>query len=74
VNRTYLINDKTALAEIAEFKRAPQQFGPRVQQTLAHVGSAPQELAAAVESVERLFRETVELSEGLYLAKYILAQ
>jgi predicted nucleotidyltransferase len=38
LNRKYLINDKTALAEVAEFERAPREFGPRVQKTLAHLG------------------------------------
>lgn len=33
LNRKYLINDKTALAELAEFERVPRAFGPRVQRT-----------------------------------------
>src|SRR5581483_1243053 len=66
LNRAYLLNDKTALAEIAEFERAPQAFTPRVQQTLAHLGDSAAELGAAVESVAQLFRETVTLTEGLY--------
>jgi predicted nucleotidyltransferase len=41
LNRKYLINDKTALAEIAEFERAPRDFGPRVQKTLRHLGASP---------------------------------
>lgn len=72
LNRTYLLNDKTVLAEIAGFKRAPPEFGPRVQQTLARVGAAAPELASAVEYIAQLFRETVELSEGLYQPRYLL--
>ena len=68
LNRTYLVNDKSAFAEIAEFEQAPREFGPRVQKSLAHLGDAPRELVAAVESVAALFRETVELCEGLYPA------
>ena len=72
LNRTYPINDKTALAEVAEFKRAPREFGPRVQKTLALLGTSPAELVAAVESVAQLVRETVELTDGLYQPRYTL--
>jgi predicted nucleotidyltransferase len=51
LNGKYLINDKTALEEVAEFERAPREFGPRVQKTLAHLGASPAELLAAVASV-----------------------
>jgi len=74
LNRKYLINDKTALAEIAEFERAPREFGPRVQKTLAHLGASPSELVAAVESVAQLVRETVKLADGLYQPRYTLPQ
>ena len=72
MNRKYPINDKTVLAEIAEFERAPREFGPRVRQTLAHLGASPAELAAAVESVTQLLRETIGLTDGLYQPRYAL--
>jgi hypothetical protein len=72
LNRRYLMDDKTALAEVAEFERAPRDFGPRVQKTLAHLGDSPAELAAAVESIAELFRETVELTGGKYQPRFIL--
>jgi hypothetical protein len=72
LNRKYLLDDKTALTEVAEFERAPQQFGPRVQETLAHLGASPVELTAAVESVAQLFRETVALTQGLYQPRFTL--
>jgi predicted nucleotidyltransferase len=72
LNRKYLINDKTALAEVAEFERAPGGFGPRAQKTLAHLGASAVELAAAVESVAQLARETVELTDDLYRPHYLL--
>jgi predicted nucleotidyltransferase len=72
LNRKYPINDKTALAEVAEFERAPREFGARVQNTLAHPGASAAELGAAVESVAQLFRETVELTDGLYRPHYTL--
>jgi predicted nucleotidyltransferase len=72
LNRQYLINDKTALAEIAEFERAPREFGPRVQGTLARLGDSAAELSAAVEDIVRLLEETVEVTDGLYQPRYAL--
>jgi len=72
LNRQYPLNDKTALAEVAEFECAPREFSPRVQQTLARLGDAPAELVAAVESVAQLFRETAGLTEGRYQPRFTL--
>jgi hypothetical protein len=72
LNRRYLMDDKTALAEVAEFERAPREFGPRVQKTMAHLGESPAELGAAVEVVTQLFRETVALADGLYQPRFAL--
>jgi hypothetical protein len=72
LNRKYPINDKTALVEVAEFERAPREFGPRVQKTLAHLGASPAELLAAVESIAQLVRETAALTDGLYQPRYPL--
>jgi predicted nucleotidyltransferase len=66
LNRKYLINDKTALSEVAEFERAPREFGSRVQKTLANLGASQAELVAAVTSIAQLLQETVTLAEGLY--------
>jgi hypothetical protein len=72
LNRRYLMDDKTALMEVAEFERAPREFGPRVQKAMAHLGESPAELGAAVEVVAQLFRETVELTDGLYQPRFAL--
>ena len=72
LNRKYPINDKTALAEVAEFERVPREFGPRAQQTLAHLGNSPAELAAAVESIAQLLRETIALTDGPYQPRFTL--
>jgi hypothetical protein len=72
LNRRYLINDKTALAEVADFGRDPQAFGPRVQKTLGHLGESPKELLAAVEGIVDLLRETIDLTDGLYQPRYTL--
>lgn len=72
LNRKYLINDKTALAEVVQFERAPRDFSPRVQRTLASLGTTPAELGAAVENVTLLFRECVHVAEGLYRPRFKL--
>jgi hypothetical protein len=72
LNRRYPINDKTALAEIAEFDRAPREFGARVQRVVGHLGNFDAELNAAVENVGRLIGEVVELTEGLYRPRFRL--
>jgi predicted nucleotidyltransferase len=72
LNRKYPINDKTALVEVAEFERAPREFGPRVQKTLGHLGGTAAELGAAVGSVAQLLRETIDLTDGLYQPHFTL--
>jgi hypothetical protein len=74
LNRKYLMDDKTALADVAEFERAPREFGPRVQKTLAHLGDSSVDLLAAVEGVARLVRETIALTDGLYQPRFTLPQ
>jgi len=74
LNRKYMINDKTALAEVAEFDRAPRAFGERVQKKFAHLGTSAAELVGAVESIAQLLQETVELAEGLYHPRYTSAK
>lgn len=70
LNRKYLINDKTALLEIAGFERVPREFGPRVQITLAGLGDSAASLGAAVESIETLLCEIASLAGELYKARY----
>lgn len=72
INRRYPVNDKTALAEVAEFESAPREFGPRVQEALTGLGASAAELAAAVEAVVRLAEETAGLAGGLYRPPYSL--
>ena len=72
LNRRYPINDKTALAEVAEFERAPREFRLRAQKALAHLGTEAAELNAAIESIAQLTRETISLAEGLYAPRFTL--
>ena len=66
LNRVYLLNDKTALAEIEEFQTAPDRFRLRVCALLAHPGETVAALEATVDGMATLFRETVELAGSLY--------
>lgn len=72
LNRVYPLNDKTALAEISGFERAPLEFGPRVQETLARLGATTGELEAAVTAVAQLLQEAIALTDGLYQPRYTL--
>ena len=72
LNRAYPVNDKTALAEIAEFERAPREFGARLNHLFACLGGSAAELGAAVECVGQLLRETIELTDGLYRPRFAL--
>jgi hypothetical protein len=72
LNRKYLINDKTTLAEVVEFERAPREFAGRVQKTITSVGGSDSELGGAVDAVEQLLRETISLTDGLYQSRYSL--
>jgi predicted nucleotidyltransferase len=72
LNRTYPVNDKTALAEIAEFDRAPRDFGSRLNGVFACLGASDAELGAAVDRVGQLLRETIELTDGLYQPRFVL--
>jgi len=72
LNRTYPINDKTALAEIAKFECAPPAFGDRVNATFARPGSSAPDLRAAIDRIEGLVRQTIELTDGLYRSRYSL--
>jgi predicted nucleotidyltransferase len=72
LNRAYLVNDKTALAECAAFARVPRQFGARLQRVLSRPGAALAELAETVAALDELFRETAVLTEPPYAPRYAL--
>jgi predicted nucleotidyltransferase len=69
LNRQYLVNDKTALVEIANFQLAPREFGRRVQKTLGGLGQSEASLEAAVQNVGDLMRENVALAAELYRSR-----
>jgi hypothetical protein len=69
LNRRYPLNDKTALAEAAEFDCVPREFAPRVHKTLAHPGTSSAELKGAVDAIAQLLQETIEIADDLYCAQ-----
>ena len=72
LNRQYLLNDKTALAEVAEFAQKPQAFAARTQEIFACPGHSAAELDKAVVRTAQLFQETVALTEGRYQPRFTL--
>jgi predicted nucleotidyltransferase len=72
LNRKYPINEKTVLAEIAEFEHAPRDFSQRAQAALTHLGASSAELATALDLIAQLTRETVALASGLYQPYYAI--
>jgi hypothetical protein len=70
LNERYLVSDKSALAEIAEFARAPRDFGPRVTKILRRVGATSDELLESVAALSVVFEEIVALCGPLYKQPY----
>lgn len=66
LNRVYLLNDKSALAEVQEFGRAPHAFAALLQGTLGAIGSTPSSQDAAIAALHDLFCETRALAGDLY--------
>lgn len=66
LNGRWLLNEKTALAEIAEFAQAPDAFGARISTLLGKVGTNAQELGESLSTMQSLFREQVALAPELY--------
>ncbi len=65
LNRSYPVNDKTALEEIASFPLAPEGFAPRINRLLSRPGRTPGQLSASVEGLAGLYAEIVTLTDGL---------
>jgi predicted nucleotidyltransferase len=66
LNRTWFLNDKTALAEIEGFALAPPAFALRLQALLGSVGQDCDAQATSLAACEALFHETAVLAGALY--------
>jgi hypothetical protein len=73
LNRVWLVNDRTALAEAEGFAAAPARFAERLRALLARPGATPAELGEAVAAMAALFRETRDLAGPLYAPRFALA-
>jgi hypothetical protein len=66
LNRTYLINDKTALAEIQTFPISPKNFGPRLNDIVSEIGADQHAISLSLAKMTDLFEETRLLAVGMY--------
>lgn len=57
INRRYRVNDKTALAELADAEHAPPDFAARTQAVFNQLGSTPAELSASVATLTQIASE-----------------
>jgi predicted nucleotidyltransferase len=66
LNRVYLVNDKTSIAEIDQFMIAPASFGLRLNSILSNIGSTPEALAESVDAIGALFEEVRTFAGRMY--------
>jgi predicted nucleotidyltransferase len=66
LNRTYLLNDKSALREINGFALAPKQFAARLTAVLAKIGADTPAQTAAIAQFSALFDEVRTLAGDFY--------
>jgi predicted nucleotidyltransferase len=66
LNGVYLLNDKTALAEISEFPIGVSDFGSKVSVILGAAGEDKGALSNSMRLITMLFEETKQLAGDLY--------
>jgi len=66
LNRRYLVNDKTAIAEISEFAIVPPNFETRLVEILADIGASVEALNSRIGAMRDLFTEVRVLAGDLY--------
>lgn len=66
LNSVYLINDKTALAEITDFPISVPGFSARISAILGAVGENTNQLSHSLIEMTKLYRETAELAGDMY--------
>jgi predicted nucleotidyltransferase len=72
LNETYFLSDKTAIAEMAHFKRLPQGYVEHLLAILSHTGLTQEEMMASVQALHGLWSKVVELTEGTYTPAFKL--
>jgi hypothetical protein len=66
LNGTYPLNDKTALAEIAEFPDRVPEFGSRLSEILGNAGTDAQALSHSMRAMQALFEDVARIAGELY--------
>ncbi len=66
LNGVYLLNDKTALAEITDFPISVPSFSARISAILGAAGEDVGHLSHSMTEMARLFQETAELAGDMY--------
>ena len=72
LTRTYPLNDKSALAEVAEFGLALREFGQRLQHALGHLGGSPAVSRNSPATASTEAPSSAGLTDGLYRPRYPL--
>lgn len=66
LNERYYLSDKTAVAELAQFRRVPPGFTSSLAAVLGHPGQTESEMSASAGAMKKLWFSVVELTEGAY--------
>lgn len=73
LNRCYYMSDKGAMRAIDGFAHAPAGYSAALGAVLAAPGYDAQTLAQSVAALEALWRRVVELTDGAYQPKFVMA-
>ena len=72
LNETYFMSDKKVMSIAQTFALLPPNFVSRLSGVLTQPGRDAPEFTRSFVELERLWRETVELTEGMYKVRYNL--
>jgi hypothetical protein len=70
LNEQYFVSDKYAIRLIDQFGVRPRDFTPRLALVLSNPGGTSAELHRSSQLLASLWRETVDLTAGLYKPRY----
>lgn len=73
LNRRYYMSDKRAMREIDRFAAVPAGYTAALGAILAAPGHDPQTLTQSTTALETLWRRVVELTDGAYHPKFVMA-
>jgi hypothetical protein len=73
LNQEYFVSDKCAVRLLDQFGICPPDFNARLAQILGNPGKSPEELHRSAQLLTSLWRETVDLTAGLYKPRFDLS-